>query len=177
VHRQDQEAANATINRELAALKRRFRLAGKKVGQVPRFQMLRETTRGREPASGGPLGASATRRRARPEPSPPLALIIRSTVPRATRTGADSLAGLRLCRARTIRRNRVQAASLWLRLLGLWVADLLSETYARSERAGRAGRSVTRLQGFWQIKHSGADITDRVGYMKHQTRQVGLLPS
>ena len=42
VHRQDQEAANATINRELAALKRGFRLAGKKVGQVPRFQMLRE---------------------------------------------------------------------------------------------------------------------------------------
>ena len=42
VHRQDQEAANATINRELAALKRSFRLAGKKVGQVPRFQMLQE---------------------------------------------------------------------------------------------------------------------------------------
>lgn len=42
VHRQDQDAANATINRELAALKRAFRLAGKKVGQVPRFQMLRE---------------------------------------------------------------------------------------------------------------------------------------
>ena len=34
--------ANATINRELAALKRGFRLAGKKVGQVPRFQMLQE---------------------------------------------------------------------------------------------------------------------------------------
>jgi integrase len=42
VHRQGQEAANATINRELAALKRGFRLAGKKVGQVPRFQMLQE---------------------------------------------------------------------------------------------------------------------------------------
>ena len=42
VHRQEQEAANATINRELAALKRGFRLAGKKVGQVPRFQMLQE---------------------------------------------------------------------------------------------------------------------------------------
>jgi integrase len=42
VHRQGQDAANATINRELAALKRGFRLAGKKVGQVPQFQMLQE---------------------------------------------------------------------------------------------------------------------------------------
>jgi integrase len=43
VHRKQQEAANATINRELAALKRAFRLAGGKVGQLPRFQMLRES--------------------------------------------------------------------------------------------------------------------------------------
>ena len=42
VYRQEQRAANATINRELAALKRAFRLAGKKVGQPPRFRMLRE---------------------------------------------------------------------------------------------------------------------------------------
>lgn len=42
VFREEQEAANATINRELAALKRAFRLAGKKVGQPPRFRMLRE---------------------------------------------------------------------------------------------------------------------------------------
>ena len=42
VFRQDEKAANATINRELAALKRAFRLAGRKVGQVPRFRMLRE---------------------------------------------------------------------------------------------------------------------------------------
>jgi hypothetical protein len=41
VFRQEQKAANATINRELAALKRAFRLAGKKVGQPPRFRMLR----------------------------------------------------------------------------------------------------------------------------------------
>ncbi len=43
IHRKQQEAANATINRELAALKRAFRLAGKKVGEPPRFQMLRES--------------------------------------------------------------------------------------------------------------------------------------
>ena len=42
VFRQQEHAANATINRELAALKRAFRLAGKKVGQPPRFPMLRE---------------------------------------------------------------------------------------------------------------------------------------
>jgi integrase len=42
VYRQDQRAANATINRELAALKRAFRLAGKNVGSPPRFRMLRE---------------------------------------------------------------------------------------------------------------------------------------
>jgi len=42
VFRQQEHAANATINRELAALKRAFRLAGKKVGQPPRFSMLRE---------------------------------------------------------------------------------------------------------------------------------------
>jgi integrase len=42
VHRQRQKAANATINRELAALKRAFHLAGRKVGQPPRFHMLRE---------------------------------------------------------------------------------------------------------------------------------------
>src|SRR5262249_43774134 len=42
VYRQEQGAANATINRELAALKRAFRLAGRKVGQQPRFRMLRE---------------------------------------------------------------------------------------------------------------------------------------
>ena len=42
VFRQEEKAANATINRELAALKRAFRLAGRKVGQLPRFRMLRE---------------------------------------------------------------------------------------------------------------------------------------
>jgi integrase len=42
VFRQEEKAANATINRELAALKRAFRLAGRKVGQMPRFRMLRE---------------------------------------------------------------------------------------------------------------------------------------
>jgi integrase len=42
VFRQEEKAANATINRELAALKRAFRLAGKKVGMPPRFRMLRE---------------------------------------------------------------------------------------------------------------------------------------
>lgn len=42
VHRQEEKAANATINRELAALKRAFRLAGKKAGVPPRFRMLRE---------------------------------------------------------------------------------------------------------------------------------------
>jgi integrase len=42
VHRKEQGAANATINRELAALKRAFRLAGRKAGTPPRFQMLRE---------------------------------------------------------------------------------------------------------------------------------------
>jgi integrase len=42
VYRQEQQAANATINRELAALKRGFRLAGRKVGREPRFQMLQE---------------------------------------------------------------------------------------------------------------------------------------
>jgi integrase len=42
VFRQEERAANATINRELAALKRAFRLAGKKVGMPPRFRMLRE---------------------------------------------------------------------------------------------------------------------------------------
>jgi hypothetical protein len=42
VYRQRQKAANATINRELAALKRAFHLAGRKVGQPPRFDMLRE---------------------------------------------------------------------------------------------------------------------------------------
>jgi integrase len=42
VYRQQQGAANATINRELAALKRAFRLAGRRVGQPPRFRMLRE---------------------------------------------------------------------------------------------------------------------------------------
>ena len=42
VFRQEEKAANATINRELAALKRAFRLAGKKVGMPPRIRMLRE---------------------------------------------------------------------------------------------------------------------------------------
>jgi integrase len=42
VFRQEEKAANATINREFAALKRAFRLAGKKVGLPPRFRMLRE---------------------------------------------------------------------------------------------------------------------------------------
>ncbi len=42
VHRQQRQAANATINRELAALKRAFRLAGSKVGPPPHFRMLRE---------------------------------------------------------------------------------------------------------------------------------------
>ena len=42
VYRQDQRAANATINRELAALRRGFKLAGKRVGSAPRFQMLQE---------------------------------------------------------------------------------------------------------------------------------------
>jgi integrase len=42
VFRQEEKAANATINRELAALKRAFRLAGKKVGVPPQFRMLRE---------------------------------------------------------------------------------------------------------------------------------------
>src|SRR5487761_1430205 len=42
VYRKQQDAANATINRELAALKRAFRLASRKVGQPPRFQMLSE---------------------------------------------------------------------------------------------------------------------------------------
>jgi integrase len=42
VFRQEEKAANATINRELAAIKRAFRLAGKKAGMPPRFRMLRE---------------------------------------------------------------------------------------------------------------------------------------
>jgi integrase len=42
VFRQEEKAANATINRELAALKRAFRLACKKAGMPPRFRMLRE---------------------------------------------------------------------------------------------------------------------------------------
>jgi integrase len=43
-HRQDAGAANATINRELAALRRMFRLGlrGKKVGSVPYIDMLQE---------------------------------------------------------------------------------------------------------------------------------------
>jgi len=47
VHRQDEKAAAATINRELAALKRAFRL-GEKVGKViqrPEVSMLREDNR------------------------------------------------------------------------------------------------------------------------------------
>ncbi len=65
VYRQEQGGANATINRELAALKRAFRLAGRKVGQPPRFRiaareqctegLLRAgAVPGRPPASSGP---------------------------------------------------------------------------------------------------------------------------
>jgi integrase len=46
-HRQEEGAANATINRELAALKRLFRLGWRanKVSNVPWFEMLREDNR------------------------------------------------------------------------------------------------------------------------------------